>query len=81
MEKEFYSDECGVLIGFVSPPSKIREDDFFFNEIQHNLSELYKTGRKKYTIKGEYDESNILYSPLGYRAFGDNGIVFFSLFY
>lgn len=80
MENNFYSDDCGVLIGLVSAPPALGEDDFFKMEIEEELSSHYKADRRKYMLKGEFDVSNILYTPIGYKSFGENSLMFFSLF-
>lgn len=80
MENNFYSDECGVLIGLASAPIGTKEDDFFREEIEQELSQHYKAERSRYMLKGTSDESDVLYTPMGYKAFGDNSLMFFSLF-
>ena len=60
MENNFYADDCGVLIGLVSAPPALGEDDFFKMEIEEELSSHYKADRRRYMLKGEFDVSLIL---------------------
>lgn len=80
MENNFYSDECGVLIGLASAPAALKEDEFFKEEIEQELSNHYKAERNKYMLKGENNSSDIFYTPIGYKSFGENSLMFFSLF-
>ena len=47
MENNFYADDCGVLIGLVSAPPALGEDDFFKMEIEEELSSHYKADRRR----------------------------------
>lgn len=75
----FKVDDCGLLIGMVSVPSGISEDDFFQNIIVPE-SNAYKEGFQRNLRSISEPRNSHLYSPIGYKTFGDNNLMFFSLF-
>lgn len=79
MIPQFTTDQCGILIGMSSTPTGVTEDVFFNEHIKDNLFHRYKKGRET-NIKRNAFNDNHLYEPIGYKTFGDNNLMFFSLF-
>lgn len=79
MIPEFKVDNCGLLIGMCSVPYGVTEEEFFNNTITSELSHKYKEGRAG-SIKRNQINNPQIYNPIGYKTFGDNNLMFFSIF-
>lgn len=73
MTKTYRIDDYGLLIGLISTPAGVDTDTFFNNEIEKNLSKLYKKNRFK------TNEETKLYTFKGYKTFGDHDLAVISL--
>lgn len=80
MSNNLYADTCGVLIGLASIPSDMNEIEFFDTHIKKELSEHYREEREKYMLKKKPYYMKGIYEPWGYKTFGDNNLMFLSLF-
>lgn len=74
MTKTYTIDDYGLLIGLISTPAGVNTDTFFKDEIEKNLSELYKKNRFKTNT-----ENTKLYTFKGYKTFGDHDLAVISL--
>ena len=72
-------DESGLILGLVTVPPAIKEDSFYNKHIANNLVKEYKEARKKYSF-GTDSISNELYNPIGFKTFGNNDLMFYTLF-
>ncbi len=68
-----------MLVGMCSVPEGLTETIFFEEFISDNLFHKYRIGRGGNIKRNKSDDSH-LYDPLGYKTFGDNNLMFISLF-
>lgn len=76
MEKSFFVNDCGLLIGLISTPRCINSEDFYKSEIEENLFSIYRNRR----FENQQNQQNeYLYNPKGYKTFGNHNLAIISL--
>lgn len=76
MTDSFYINDCGLLISLISTPRGMDSESFYKQEIYNNLFSTYQ--KKRSTIQQNFQ--NELYSPIGYKTFGNHDLAIISLF-
>lgn len=72
-------DDCGLIWGLVTVPPGVKVDDFYNSNIIEGIIDGYKKSRNDYTFNGKY-KTGTLYNPIAFKTFGDNDLMFYTLF-
>lgn len=72
-------DDYGLLLGLVSVPPGTDEKDFYNTDIASNLVMEYKAARTRNSFDDK-KPSDVIYKPIGFKTFGENDLMFYTLF-